>query len=136
MRGFREQGTTTTPFDMVVLNGISRYHLAIEALRRARRIPENSPALVERFNAQLQEASELRRGAPRGHARGARLDLVAALSARRARRAGSRRERVLRRAAARVGLRPVFRLATTSNSSETGRWSSTGWRKGRSARTR
>jgi len=54
VRGFREQGTTTTPFDMVVLNGISRYHLAIEALRRARRIPENSPALVERFNEQLR----------------------------------------------------------------------------------
>ncbi|HEX6630077.1 MAG TPA: phosphoketolase family protein, partial [Gemmatimonadaceae bacterium] len=28
VRGFREQGTTTTPFDMVVLNGMSRYHLA------------------------------------------------------------------------------------------------------------
>ncbi len=54
VRGFREQGTTTTPFDMVVLNGISRYHLAIEALRRARRIPENSPALVEQFNDQLK----------------------------------------------------------------------------------
>jgi xylulose-5-phosphate/fructose-6-phosphate phosphoketolase len=39
VRGFNEQGTTTTPFDMVVLNGMSRYHLAVEALRRARRIP-------------------------------------------------------------------------------------------------
>ena len=28
VRGFNEQGTTTTPFDMVVLNGMSRYHLA------------------------------------------------------------------------------------------------------------
>ena len=28
VRGFREQGTTTTPFDMTVLNGMSRYHLA------------------------------------------------------------------------------------------------------------
>ncbi|MGN6359980.1 MAG: phosphoketolase family protein, partial [Thermomicrobiales bacterium] len=27
VRGFNEQGTTTTPFDMVVLNGMSRYHL-------------------------------------------------------------------------------------------------------------
>ena len=35
VRGFNEQGTTTTPFDMVVLNGMSRYHLCIEALRRA-----------------------------------------------------------------------------------------------------
>ncbi len=35
VRGFREEGTTTTPFDMVVRNGMSRYHLALEALRRA-----------------------------------------------------------------------------------------------------
>ena len=37
VHGFNEQGTTTTPFDMVVLNGMSRYHLAVEALRRSPR---------------------------------------------------------------------------------------------------
>ena len=35
VRGFIEQGTTTTPFDMVVLNKMSRYHLGMEALRRS-----------------------------------------------------------------------------------------------------
>jgi xylulose-5-phosphate/fructose-6-phosphate phosphoketolase len=35
VRGFREQGTTTTPFDMVVLNGMSRFHLAALALKHA-----------------------------------------------------------------------------------------------------
>jgi len=40
VRGYNEQGTTTTPFDMVVLNQTSRYHLCLEALRRARRIPD------------------------------------------------------------------------------------------------
>ncbi len=35
VRGYREEGTTSTPFDCVVRNGMSRYHLAIEALRRA-----------------------------------------------------------------------------------------------------
>ena len=39
VRGFAEQGTTTTPFDMVVLNRVSRYHLAIEALRRSLKRP-------------------------------------------------------------------------------------------------
>ena len=34
VRGYNEQGTTTTPFDMVVLNRMSRYHLALEALNR------------------------------------------------------------------------------------------------------
>lgn len=37
VRGFIEQGTTTTPFDMTVLNRISRYHLVIDAIRNARR---------------------------------------------------------------------------------------------------
>jgi xylulose-5-phosphate/fructose-6-phosphate phosphoketolase len=45
VRGFNEQGTTTTPFDMVVLNRMSRYHLALEALRRARRRPAGAEAL-------------------------------------------------------------------------------------------
>ncbi len=35
VRGFMEEGTTTTPFDMAVLNNISRYQLATEAIRRS-----------------------------------------------------------------------------------------------------
>jgi xylulose-5-phosphate/fructose-6-phosphate phosphoketolase len=46
VRGFNEQGTTTTPFDMLVLNGMSRYHLAAEALNRATRIRPQVPALL------------------------------------------------------------------------------------------
>jgi len=34
VRGFIEEGTTTTPFDMTVLNELDRYHLAIEAIER------------------------------------------------------------------------------------------------------
>jgi xylulose-5-phosphate/fructose-6-phosphate phosphoketolase len=29
VHGFEEEGTTTTPFDMVVLNRLDRYHLSI-----------------------------------------------------------------------------------------------------------
>ena len=32
VHGYREEGTTTTPFDMVVLNRLDRYHLAIAAI--------------------------------------------------------------------------------------------------------
>ncbi|WP_420420704.1 phosphoketolase [Simkania sp.] len=32
VRGYIEEGTTTTPFDMVVCNQMSRFHLAVEAL--------------------------------------------------------------------------------------------------------
>ncbi|KGH47578.1 phosphoketolase [Modestobacter caceresii] len=53
VRGFEEQGTTTTPFDMVVLNRMSRYHLVIEALRRSRRAPERGAELVRFCRAQL-----------------------------------------------------------------------------------
>lgn len=50
VRGFNEEGTTTTPFDMVVLNGMSRYHLCIEVLRRARRVHGLIPALIAECN--------------------------------------------------------------------------------------
>jgi xylulose-5-phosphate/fructose-6-phosphate phosphoketolase len=46
VRGYNEEGTTTTPFDMVVLNQTSRFHLAIEALKRARRPPRELDRLV------------------------------------------------------------------------------------------
>ncbi|HVW48668.1 MAG TPA: phosphoketolase family protein [Solirubrobacterales bacterium] len=45
VRGFNEQGTTTTPFDMVVLNEMSRYHLVLEALRRSPRRPGGAAEL-------------------------------------------------------------------------------------------
>jgi xylulose-5-phosphate/fructose-6-phosphate phosphoketolase len=34
VRGYKEEGTTTTPFDMVVLNDIDRYHLVIDVIER------------------------------------------------------------------------------------------------------
>ena len=39
VRGFVEEGTTTTPFDMVVRNRASRYHLVVDALNNAGRTP-------------------------------------------------------------------------------------------------
>ena len=35
VRGYAEEGTTTTPFDMLLRNRASRWHLAAEAVRRA-----------------------------------------------------------------------------------------------------
>ena len=34
VRGYKEEGTITTPFDMAVLNDLDRYHLALDALAR------------------------------------------------------------------------------------------------------
>ncbi len=53
VHGFREQGTTTTPFDMVVLNEMSRYHLALEAVHRSRRSPDGVPELMEHCREML-----------------------------------------------------------------------------------
>ncbi len=35
INGYQEEGTTTTPFDMNVRNGTSRYHLIMQAIRLA-----------------------------------------------------------------------------------------------------
>jgi xylulose-5-phosphate/fructose-6-phosphate phosphoketolase len=34
VRGYKEEGTTTTPFDMVMLNDLDRFHLVIDVLDR------------------------------------------------------------------------------------------------------
>jgi xylulose-5-phosphate/fructose-6-phosphate phosphoketolase len=44
VRGFMEEGTTTTPFDMVVRNHMSRFHLCMEALRRSH-YPQAAPVV-------------------------------------------------------------------------------------------
>jgi xylulose-5-phosphate/fructose-6-phosphate phosphoketolase len=56
VRGFNEQGTTTTPFDMVVLNHMSRYHLAIEALRWSPRLRPQAPALIAELENLIAKA--------------------------------------------------------------------------------
>jgi xylulose-5-phosphate/fructose-6-phosphate phosphoketolase len=54
VRGFEEEGTTTTPFDMVVRNRMSRYHLVLEALRRAHKPPGDAESLITHCNAMLK----------------------------------------------------------------------------------
>ncbi len=55
VRGFNEEGTTTTPFDMVVLNSMSRYHLCIMAMQRATRLQEMTAPLIAECNAMLDK---------------------------------------------------------------------------------
>jgi xylulose-5-phosphate/fructose-6-phosphate phosphoketolase len=58
VRGFTEQGTTTTPFDMVVRNGVSRYHLARLAVEFARTTHPGTDRLVSHCEAQLVRHEE------------------------------------------------------------------------------
>jgi xylulose-5-phosphate/fructose-6-phosphate phosphoketolase len=54
VRGFNEEGTTTTPFDMVVRNEMSRYDLCLEAVRRAPLGEARGAALVAHCRAMLE----------------------------------------------------------------------------------
>jgi xylulose-5-phosphate/fructose-6-phosphate phosphoketolase len=38
VHGYQEEGTTTTPFDMVARNRLDRFHLAADAIDRAARL--------------------------------------------------------------------------------------------------
>jgi len=48
VRGYKEEGTTTTPFDMTVLNDLDRFHLAGDAIDRVKRL-RNAAGHVKQF---------------------------------------------------------------------------------------
>ncbi|PIO99437.1 phosphoketolase family protein [Pleomorphomonas carboxyditropha] len=57
VHGFREEGTTTTPFDMAVMNQIDRFHLALAALRRLPQFAERSAHFAATLERKLEEHS-------------------------------------------------------------------------------
>ena len=54
VRGYKEEGTTTTPFDMVVLNQLDRYQLALDAIRRIPRLRDRVEAETARYWTTMQ----------------------------------------------------------------------------------
>ena len=67
VRGYKEEGTTTTPFDMVMLNDLDRYHLVMDVIDRV-------PGLGERAAGLRQQMTDARLRA-RAHTREAGDDL-------------------------------------------------------------
>ncbi|MBZ6395817.1 MULTISPECIES: phosphoketolase family protein [Pantoea] len=55
VRGFIEEGTTTTPFDMTVLNELDRYHLAQEAILRVPGLADAHPELLDDLQERIAE---------------------------------------------------------------------------------
>ena len=53
VRGYKEEGTTTTPFDMVMLNDLDRFHLVMDVIDRV-------PGLSESCGRLRQEMSDRR----------------------------------------------------------------------------
>jgi xylulose-5-phosphate/fructose-6-phosphate phosphoketolase len=61
VRGYKEEGTTTTPFDMVMLNDLDRFHLVMDVIDRV-------PGLAER-TAHLRQHMEENRLKARAYTR-------------------------------------------------------------------
>lgn len=76
VRGFIEEGTTTTPFDMAVINELDRYHLAIEAIERLPVLKDKAGDLVMALREKLADHKALRPPLWRGHAGDPRLEMV------------------------------------------------------------
>ncbi len=55
VHGYQERGTTTTPFDMTVLNELDRFHLAGDAIERVERLRERAAHLQQRIRDLLIE---------------------------------------------------------------------------------
>jgi xylulose-5-phosphate/fructose-6-phosphate phosphoketolase len=55
VHGYREEGTTTTPFDMTVLNKLDRFHLAIDVLERIQTPSSKGSAVVQEMRDKLVE---------------------------------------------------------------------------------
>ncbi|NJK34383.1 MAG: phosphoketolase family protein [Oscillatoriales cyanobacterium SM2_2_1] len=55
VRGYKEEGTTTTPFDMVVLNDLDRFHLAMDAIDRVPKLQAVGVHVKQRLRNKLIE---------------------------------------------------------------------------------
>jgi xylulose-5-phosphate/fructose-6-phosphate phosphoketolase len=55
VRGYKEEGTITTPFDMTVLNDLDRFHLVMDAVARLPQTGEKGSALTHELKRKLVE---------------------------------------------------------------------------------
>ena len=55
VRGYNEEGTTTTPFDMTVLNRLDRFHLVLDVIKRVDGLDPSSAPLAQLIRDKLIE---------------------------------------------------------------------------------
>jgi xylulose-5-phosphate/fructose-6-phosphate phosphoketolase len=58
VRGYKEEGTTTTPFDMTVLNDLDRFHLAGDLVARVPRLQRVGAHFMQLLRHKLAEHKE------------------------------------------------------------------------------
>ena len=54
VRGYKEEGTTTTPFDMCVLNNLDRFQLALDVIRRVPRLKSAVASAEQWYSESIQ----------------------------------------------------------------------------------
>ena len=55
VRGYKEEGTITTPFDMTVLNDLDRFHLAGDLIDRVARLQGVAAGQKQKLRSRLIE---------------------------------------------------------------------------------
>ncbi|WP_420887615.1 phosphoketolase [Candidatus Nitrotoga fabula] len=58
VRGYKEEGTTTTPFDMVVMNDLDRFHLAMDVIDRLPQLGAAAAYVRQKLREKLIEHKE------------------------------------------------------------------------------
>jgi xylulose-5-phosphate/fructose-6-phosphate phosphoketolase len=57
-RGYKEEGTTTTPFDMVVLNTLDRFHLVMDVATRVPKLQPQAAHIKQRMRDKLNQHTQ------------------------------------------------------------------------------
>ncbi len=75
VRGYKEEGSTTTPFDMVVRNDLDRFHLVMDVIDRTDKLGSRAAQLRQRMVDKRAEHTAYICAHRRGHARDPQFSL-------------------------------------------------------------